>query len=85
MSTDAWEPLAGQFVDEAYASVKGQVRTYVLHHHLMDHLPKPPAAILDVGGGAGHQSLPLARGGVRGDHPRSLARDAWPGRTATRC
>jgi S-adenosylmethionine-dependent methyltransferase len=63
MSTDAWAPLAGQFVDEAYASVKGQVRTYVLHHHLMDHLPKPPAAILDVGGGAGHQSLPLARAG----------------------
>jgi S-adenosylmethionine-dependent methyltransferase len=63
MSTDAWASLADQFVDEAYASVKGQVRTYVLHHHLMDHLPKLPAAILDVGGGAGHQSLPLARAG----------------------
>jgi S-adenosylmethionine-dependent methyltransferase len=65
MSNDAWAPLADQFVDEAYASVKGQVRTYVLHHHLMDHLPKPPAAILDVGGGAGHQSLPLARAGYQ--------------------
>lgn len=63
MSEDAWAPLASQFADEAYASVKGQVRTYVLHHHLMEHLPGPPAAILDVGGGAGHQSFPLARAG----------------------
>ncbi|MGH3319630.1 MAG: class I SAM-dependent methyltransferase [Streptosporangiaceae bacterium] len=63
MSADTWALLADQFVDEAYASVKGQVRTYVLHRHLMDHLPKPPAAILDVGGGAGNQSFPLARAG----------------------
>jgi S-adenosylmethionine-dependent methyltransferase len=61
MTDDKWAPLADQFVDEAYASVKGQVRTYVLHHQLLDHLPEPPAAILDVGGGAGHQSFPLAR------------------------
>lgn len=63
MSDDVWASLADRFVDDAYASVKGQVRTYVLHHHLMEHLPRPPAAILDVGGGAGHQSFPLARAG----------------------
>jgi len=63
MSDDAWAFLADRFADEAYASVKGRVRTYVLHHHLMDHLPRPPAAVLDVGGGAGHQSFPLARAG----------------------
>ncbi|MGH3367506.1 MAG: methyltransferase [Nocardioidaceae bacterium] len=63
MSQDSWAALADHFVDEASASVKGQVRTCVLHRHLRDHLPKPPAAILDVGGGAGHQSLPLARDG----------------------
>jgi len=63
MSHDRWASLADQFVDEAYASVKGQVRTYVLHSHLVEHLPPPPAAVLDVGGGAGHQSLPLAREG----------------------
>jgi S-adenosylmethionine-dependent methyltransferase len=63
MSQDPWASLGGHFVAEASASVKGQVRTYVLHHHLMSHLPEPPAAILDVGGGAGHQSLPLARAG----------------------
>lgn len=57
---DTWAHLADAFVDEAYASVKGYVRTYVMHQHLLAHLPPPPAAVLDVGGGAGHQSFPLA-------------------------
>ncbi|UQU63341.1 methyltransferase domain-containing protein [Couchioplanes caeruleus] len=52
--------LVARFADGAYATVKGYVRTYVLHHHLLDHLPAPPARELDVGGGAGHQSFPLA-------------------------
>jgi SAM-dependent methyltransferase len=60
MNDDAWAGLAHRFADEAYASVKGFVRTYVMHHHLLAHLPKPPATVLDVGGGAGHQSFPLA-------------------------
>lgn len=63
MSDDRWAELADRFVDGAYATVKGRVRTRVLHHHLIDHLPPPPAAVLDVGGGAGHQSFPLARAG----------------------
>jgi S-adenosylmethionine-dependent methyltransferase len=65
MSDDPWasDSLANLFVDEAYASVKGYVRTYVLHQHLVEHLPPPPAALLDVGGGAGHQSFPLAQAG----------------------
>jgi len=63
MSEDAWAPLAEEFVDRAYESVKGQVRTYVLHQQLMNHIPDPPATVLDVGGGAGHQCLPLARAG----------------------
>src|SRR4051812_15890864 len=58
---DAWAALADPFVDGAYASVKGRVRTLVLHAQLMRHLPAPPATVLDVGGGAAHQSLPLAR------------------------
>src|SRR4051794_3308714 len=58
---DPWAALADPFVEHAYASVKGQVRTFVLHAQLMRHLPPPPATILDVGGGAAHQSLPLAR------------------------
>jgi SAM-dependent methyltransferase len=60
---DSWAGLADQFADEAYASVKGLVRTYVLHRQLLEHLPLPPATVLDVGGGAGHQSFPLAQAG----------------------
>ena len=30
---------------------------------LLEHLPEPPATVLDVGGGAGHQSFPLAQAG----------------------
>ncbi|GAB2675718.1 methyltransferase domain-containing protein [Saccharopolyspora gloriosae] len=63
MGEDAWAGLADQFAEGAYASVKGRVRTYVLHRQLLEHLPPPPAKVLDVGGGAGHQSFPLARAG----------------------
>jgi S-adenosylmethionine-dependent methyltransferase len=60
---DAWASLADQFADQAYGSVKGRVRTYVMHQQLLEHLPAPPATVLDVGGGAGHQSFPLAQAG----------------------
>lgn len=60
---DPWAGLADQFADDAYASVKGFVRTFVMHHQLLEHLPDPPADVLDVGGGAGHQSFPLAQAG----------------------
>src|SRR5215475_2116119 len=63
MSDDAWAMLADQYADKAYDSVKGHVRTYVMHQHLLEHLPPPPAPVLDVGGGAGHQSFPLAQAG----------------------
>jgi SAM-dependent methyltransferase len=63
VADDTWASLADQFADGAYASVKGRVRTYVLHQQLLSHLPPPPAPVLDVGGGAGHQSFPLAQAG----------------------
>ncbi len=63
MTDDTWAGLADRFADEAYATVKGYVRTYVLHHQLLEQLPSPPATVLDVGGGAGHQSFPLAQAG----------------------
>jgi len=63
VADDSWAGLADRFADGAYASVKGRVRTYVLHQQLLEHLPAPPAPVLDVGGGAGHQSFPLARAG----------------------
>lgn len=65
MSSDAWQDvnLANRFVDGAYASVKGIVRTQVMHEQLLEHLPAPGATVLDVGGGAGNQSFPLAVAG----------------------
>ncbi len=60
MPDDPWAALADPF-EEASATVKGRVRTYVLHSQLLRHLPAPPARVLDVGGGAAAQSLPLAR------------------------
>jgi len=60
---DTWAGLAEPFADDAYASVKGRVRTYVMHQQLLEHLPPSPATVLDVGGGAGHQSFPLAEAG----------------------
>lgn len=63
MENDTWAALADQFADEAYATVKGRVRTYVMHEQLLAHLPSAPASVLDVGGGAGHQSFPLAQAG----------------------
>jgi S-adenosylmethionine-dependent methyltransferase len=63
MADDRWAGLVDKFADDAYATVKGYVRTYVLHQQLMEHLPPPPAPVLDVGGGAGHQSFPLAQAG----------------------
>jgi SAM-dependent methyltransferase len=62
---DSWAGLADQFADQAYASVKGLVRTYVMHRQLLEQLPTPPATVLDVGGGAGHQSFPLAQAGYQ--------------------
>jgi SAM-dependent methyltransferase len=65
MADENWASLSlvNRFADDAYATVKGYVRTYVMHQHLLEHLPKPPARLLDVGGGAGHQSYPLAEAG----------------------
>ncbi|MHB1774760.1 MAG: methyltransferase [Acidimicrobiales bacterium] len=63
VDADPWASLGATFVDGHYATLRGAVRTYVIDQHLRAHLPPPPAAIVDVGGGAGHQSLPLARDG----------------------
>jgi S-adenosylmethionine-dependent methyltransferase len=62
---DSWAPLADRFVDGHYGSLRGRVRTHVIDAHLRWHLPPAPAEVVDVGGGAGHQALPLARDGYR--------------------
>ncbi|HET9898064.1 MAG TPA: methyltransferase [Streptosporangiaceae bacterium] len=59
---DTWAPLADRFVD-GYGTLRGRVRTYVIDAHLRAHLPPPPASLIDVGGGAGDQSIPLAARG----------------------
>ncbi len=60
---DRWAPLVGRFVDAHYQSLHGRVRNYVIGQHLDAHLPPPPDRIVDVGGGGGNQSIPLARRG----------------------
>ena len=44
MGEDIWASLADQFADKAYASVKGLVRTYVMHQQLLEQLPPPRRA-----------------------------------------
>ena len=63
VSHDQWAPLADSFVDQHYGSLRGRVRTHVIHEHLRQHLGPAPQRVVDVGGGAGHQSVPLARAG----------------------
>jgi SAM-dependent methyltransferase len=62
---DPWAALAERFVEGHYGSLRGRVRTHVIDRHLRAHLPRPPCALVDVGGGAGNQSLPLARDGYQ--------------------
>lgn len=61
-STDEWAAHVETFVDHHYSSLRGRVRTHVIDQHLAAHLA-PGARIVDVGGGAGNQSIPLARRG----------------------
>ena len=58
---DEWAPLAERFVDHHYSSLRGKVRTHVIDEHLRRHLGPPPQRVVDVGGGAGNQSVPLAK------------------------
>jgi len=62
---DEWAPLVERFADGHYGSLRGQVRTHVIGEHLRAHLSPPPAELVDVGGGAGNQSIPLARLGYQ--------------------
>ena len=58
---DEWAPLAEQFVEHHYSSLRGRVRTHVIDAHRRGHLGPPPQRVVDVGGGAGNQSVPLAK------------------------
>ncbi len=61
---DASSPLPSQYND--HDRYLGQVvRRALISRALELHLPAPPAQILDIGGGAGQQSFPLAQAGYR--------------------
>jgi SAM-dependent methyltransferase len=62
-STPNWTEGAGADFVGHYGTLYGRVRTYVVDAHLRDHIAPPPASVIDVGGGAGNQSIPLARDG----------------------
>lgn len=62
MTGSDWEASAPAYLAH-YDSLFGQVRTEVLQAHLLGHLPPAPANIVDIGGGAGHQAMRLARAG----------------------
>ncbi len=47
------------------ATVRGQVRYALVARQLELHLPPSPALVVDVGGGAGHQAIQLARSGYQ--------------------
>lgn len=59
-----WNSAAKRFTAH-YGSLYGRTRTEVLHAQLRQHLPAPPANIVDVGGGSGEQSFLLARSGYQ--------------------
>lgn len=62
VTADEWDEPGERFL-RGYGNLRGRVRTHVIDQHLVAHLPPPPARVVDVGGGAGTQSIPLARRG----------------------
>ncbi|WP_053058086.1 tetratricopeptide repeat protein [Rubrobacter aplysinae] len=46
-----------------HETLRGAIRRGILVRDLIQHLPPPPAAIVDVGGGAGRVAIPLAKKG----------------------
>ena len=58
-----WEPEASERFLELYETLRGVVRLALMQRQLSEHIVAPAARICDVGGGAGHNSIPLARRG----------------------
>jgi ubiquinone/menaquinone biosynthesis C-methylase UbiE len=75
------DPFSG--LAERYLStnetLRGVVRHALVARQLGEHLPWPPARIADIGGGAEHQGIPLAREGHEVtilDPSRTMLREA---------
>lgn len=58
-----WELDASKRFLDLYETLRGVVRLTLMEWQLLEHLGGPPAKVCDVGGGAGHNSIPLARRG----------------------
>ena len=59
---DPFSRLAEPFLAHQ-RTLRGLVRHILVGRQLEEHLPPPPVRVADIGGGAGHQSMPLARKG----------------------
>jgi S-adenosylmethionine-dependent methyltransferase len=59
---DPFLRLADAFLAH-HGTLRGVVRYALVARQLEEHLPPPPARVADVGGGAGQQTIPLARRG----------------------
>lgn len=63
-AVEVWTQENAERFLATYDSLYGQVRTEMLQRQLKDHLPRPEGSrVIDVGGGAGHQAVRLARDG----------------------
>ncbi|GAA1818331.1 methyltransferase domain-containing protein [Planosporangium flavigriseum] len=65
-TANTWTPT-GDDLAAAYArhadSLRGALRHALVTRALLTHLPAAPQHVVDVGGGAGHQAIALARAG----------------------
>ena len=61
---DPFSDIAGRY-NASGGILRQVVRQALIARQLAAHLPPPPARIVDVGGGAGQQAIPLAREGYK--------------------
>lgn len=84
---DPYAAQAERFLQH-YATVRGVVRSVLVARQLDLHLPPPPRRVADIGGGAGHQALRMARDGYHvvlldpSDAMLLVAREALAGEPA---
>jgi SAM-dependent methyltransferase len=64
MGGDPFGTVADRFVAH-YAELRGRLRTRIVHRQLEPHLRGRSCRVVDVGGGAATQAIPLARAGHR--------------------
>ena len=93
MSGNTWTGDLATAYARHTGGLRGALRHALLNRGLLTHLPSEPQRLIDVGGGAGHQAIVLARAGhhvtVLDPDPAMLqrataARDAEPAAVAER-